>query len=242
MIVCLVLVLELKLILHLFSPFLQYDVFLASAVSIDDPLLQSAYEMSKLCTPVPRPWDGLAWSAFVKEKQAEGTLDIRTQLENLALQLKGMKVRNTVQVKAQKALQQKSGYNYKTADMKSPEKPTPVPKERLLVDTVTKSDKYGGFGGSLKKSTKGEETLRAVYLFCVLTRVLFPCMNCAVTAVLNGKNSDSVRVIVEPVYRTANDTFSDNAVSKSQTVTFQQNNKHGKEVSSSNTIHLCLFL
>ncbi len=146
-----------------------YAFFIScSAVPIDDPLLQSAYEMSKLCTPVPRPWDGLGWTAFVKEKQAEGTLDIRTQLENLALQLKGLKVRNTTQLKAQKALQQKSGYNYKTADKKSPEKPTPAPKERLLVDTVTKSDNFGGFGGSLKRSCKTPGMQTLIFSFCTV--------------------------------------------------------------------------
>ena len=130
---------------------LSLSLSLFSAVQIDDPLLQSAFDLSKHSTRTPKPWDGAEWAAFVKQKQAEGSVDIRTQLENLTLQLKGMKVRNTGQVRAQKALQMVTTKN-KNSD--SPEKVPPAPRERLLVDTVTKSYVNSSVSKSVTMSPK----------------------------------------------------------------------------------------
>lgn len=114
----------------------------------------------------------------MKQKQAEGTVDIRTQLENLTLQLKGMKVRNTGQIRAQKALQMTS--KHKISD--SPDKVAPPPRERLLVDTVTKSYVNSSISRSIStamspKFAKVDKHLRGIDISGMITnkKVLFIC-------------------------------------------------------------------
>jgi hypothetical protein len=68
------------------------------------------------------------WAAFVKQKQREGTMDLKQQLENLQRQLKGYKTKKLVPHAKHSAAFSTTPHK---ASM-SPDKPTPPPKPRRL--------------------------------------------------------------------------------------------------------------
>jgi cytoskeletal protein RodZ len=68
------------------------------------------------------------WAAFVKQKQREGTMDLKQQLENLQRQLKGYKTKKLVPHAKHSAALSTTPHK---ASM-SPDKPTPPPKPRRL--------------------------------------------------------------------------------------------------------------
>jgi hypothetical protein len=68
------------------------------------------------------------WAAFVKQKQREGTMDLKQQLENLQRQLKGYKAKKLVPHAKHSAALSTTPHK---ASM-SPDKPTPSPKPRRL--------------------------------------------------------------------------------------------------------------
>ena len=81
---------------------------------------------------------GTEWAAFVKKKKAEGTLDLKHQLENLQRQRMGYKVRKGGVATGSGG----GGIKKASGVVTSPDKPKPIPKPRLLLPLTTIPDSH----------------------------------------------------------------------------------------------------
>lgn len=91
-------------------------------VAIDDPLLRDSYNKTRLEVdkPIPKPWED-GWSTYVKRQRLSGVLDLRQSLENASLGVSVMK-------------QVKKGIILREKKKELPDRPTPLPRLRLLND------------------------------------------------------------------------------------------------------------